>query len=25
MLLRIEGLPEGANWTYELKLDGYPL
>jgi len=23
LLLRTEKLPEGANWLYELKLDGY--
>jgi bifunctional non-homologous end joining protein LigD len=23
LLLRTEGLPEGANWLYEIKLDGY--
>src|SRR3712207_4551202 len=23
LLLRIESLPEGPNWLYELKLDGY--
>ena len=23
LLMRTSRLPEGANWTYELKLDGY--
>ncbi len=23
LLLRAERLPEGPNWSYELKLDGY--